>query len=47
MYQSTENAPLTMRWMTETDASGRTRLVAHWIPARPAVAAPAQVVHAA
>ena len=47
MYQSTENAALAMRWMTETDASGRTRLVAHWVPAQPTVAPPAQVVQAA
>lgn len=33
MYQSTENAALTMRWTLETDASGRTRPVAHWVPA--------------
>lgn len=51
MYQNTENAALTMRWTLETDASGRTRPVAHWVPAQPAVATHVQevpqVVHAA
>ncbi len=32
MYQTTENAALTMRWTLETDASGRTRPVAYWVP---------------
>lgn len=33
MYHTNENAALTMRWTLETDASGRTRPVAHWVPA--------------
>ncbi len=32
MHQTTENAALTMRWTLETDASGRTRPVAYWVP---------------
>lgn len=48
MYQTTENAALTMRWTLETDASGRTRPVAHWVPAgQVAVASPATIVQAA
>ncbi len=33
MYEPTENAALVMRWTLTTDASGRTRPVAHWVPA--------------
>ncbi len=50
MHQRTENAALTMRWTLETDAAGRTRPVAYWVPACAATlatAAPATIVQAA
>ncbi len=32
MHQRFENTAPTMRWTLETDASGRTRPVAYWVP---------------
>ncbi len=33
MHDTNEDPALVMRWTLETDASGRTRPVAHWAPA--------------